>query len=56
MYDQEMLSLFGIIPEGHVLDVPNAMLGAIYYAVWLLVFPYLPKGIRFLFSSLASFN
>jgi uncharacterized membrane protein len=26
-----MLSYFGIIPEGHLLDVPNAVLGCIYY-------------------------
>ncbi|CAB9509680.1 epoxide reductase complex subunit 1 [Seminavis robusta] len=31
-----MLSYFGIIPEGHVLDVPNAVLGSIYYLYMLL--------------------
>jgi vitamin-K-epoxide reductase (warfarin-sensitive) len=32
-----MLSYFGLIPHGHLLDVPNAMLGTIYYA-YLLFF------------------
>lgn len=38
-----MLSYFGLIPLGHALDVPNAVLGALYYA-WLLLIPHLiPK-------------
>ena len=39
----KLLSYFGLIPVGHVLDVPNAVLGALYYA-WLLLVPhFIPK-------------
>eukprot|EP01083_Nonionella_stella_P205394 747991_1 len=27
----KMLSLFGIVPEGHALDVPNGVLGMLFY-------------------------
>ena len=33
----KMLSLFGIVPHGHVLDVPNAVLGCIYYTLVLVL-------------------
>jgi uncharacterized membrane protein len=48
-----MLSYFGIIPHGSVLDVPNAALGFIYYTFWLLVLPKMPPAITFGMSSLA---
>ena len=48
-----MLSYFGIIPNGHLLDVPNAALGLVYYSFWLFVLPKLPKIATFVMSSLA---
>jgi uncharacterized membrane protein len=48
-----MLSLFGIVPDGHLLDVPNAALGVVYYTLWLLVLPHLPKQILFVVASMA---
>jgi uncharacterized membrane protein len=30
--EAKMLSYFGIVPLGHVLDIPNGILGMIYYA------------------------
>jgi vitamin-K-epoxide reductase (warfarin-sensitive) len=33
----KMLSYFGLVPSGHVLDVPNAALGILYY-LWQLLF------------------
>jgi len=32
-----MLSYFGLVPNGHFLDVPNAVLGAVYYT-YILIF------------------
>ena len=34
-----MLTYFGLVPEGSVLDVPNATLGWLYYTVWLIMVP-----------------
>jgi uncharacterized membrane protein len=34
----KLLSYFGLVPEGNTLDVPNALLGTIYY-IMLLVIP-----------------
>lgn len=48
-----MLSLFGIVPKGSVLDVPNAALGLVYYTLWLLVLPRLPRVLTLVVSSLA---
>jgi uncharacterized membrane protein len=48
-----MLSYFGIVPDGHILDIPNAGLGVLYYSFWLLVMPMLPKQLNFLASSAA---
>ena len=48
-----MLSYFGIIPEGHVLDVPNAVLGILYYTYWLMLRSYIPSGLTMIVSSLA---
>mmetsp|Transcript_3510 Transcript_3510/g.7250 ORF Transcript_3510/g.7250 Transcript_3510/m.7250 type:complete len:160 (-) Transcript_3510:52-531(-) len=33
----KLLSYFGILPPGHMLDVPNALLGIIYYIVTILL-------------------
>ena len=44
----KMLSLFGIIPKGHVLDQPNAALGIIFYGC-AFILPFLrkiPLGLR----------
>jgi vitamin-K-epoxide reductase (warfarin-sensitive) len=41
----KLLSYFGMVPKGSLLDVPNAMLGAIFYAVQLLV-PSLPPAVN----------
>ena len=27
----KMMSFFGLVPEGHVLDVPNGVLGVVFY-------------------------
>jgi hypothetical protein len=50
-----MISYFGLVPDGHMLDVPNAALGLVYYTVWLLILPKLPKTklVTFVVSSLA---
>jgi hypothetical protein len=48
-----MLSLFGIVPKGSMLDVPNAALGVVYYTVWLLVLPKLPQSMTLLFATAA---
>jgi uncharacterized membrane protein len=34
-----MLTYFGIVTEGSLLDVPNATLGWLYYTAWLIVIP-----------------
>ena len=43
-----LVSYFGIVPQGHALDVPNAVLGVLFY-IWQLLladtFPTLNKGI-----------
>jgi len=39
----KLVSYFGIIPEGHLLDVPNALLGAIFYTYWLVLGTKLPR-------------
>ncbi len=31
-----MLSYFGIVPEGHILDVPNGLLGMVFYSYTIL--------------------
>jgi uncharacterized membrane protein len=49
-----MLSYFGLVPSGSILDVPNAALGLAYYALWLsLLAPFFPKSIRLVVASLA---
>jgi len=49
-----MLSYFGIVSSGSILDVPNATLGLGYYAIWhMFLLPFFPKQIRLLVDSLA---
>jgi uncharacterized membrane protein len=49
-----MLSYFGIVPQGSILDVPNAALGWIYYTIWLVAIPKLPSArLVFLMASMA---
>ena len=31
-----MLSYFGLVPSGHILDIPNGILGMVYYTYILL--------------------
>jgi uncharacterized membrane protein len=37
-----MLSFFGLVPKGHVLDVPNAVIGSLYFIYQLLIGIHLP--------------
>ena len=51
-----MLTYFGIVPEGTILDVPNAALGWLFYTVWLLLIPKLnniSKALPLLAASMA---
>lgn len=48
-----MLSYFGIIPEGHMLDVPNALLGSIYYTYMLILSPKLPHILTYIMAFMA---
>ena len=34
----KMLSFFGIVPEGHILDIPNGYLGIIFYLYTIIRF------------------
>ena len=38
-----LLSFLGFLPEGHILDVPNAALGVLYYPYILFLSHYLPS-------------
>ncbi|KAG7366392.1 vitamin K epoxide reductase family protein [Nitzschia inconspicua] len=48
-----MLTYFGIVPAGSILDVPNAALGWVYYTIWIVVAPKLPSKLILLVASLA---
>lgn len=48
-----MVSYFGFVPEGHWLDVPNPLIGLVYYLYWLLFMPSFPKELTAGISSLA---
>jgi Vitamin K epoxide reductase family len=39
--ESKLLSHFGLVPEGHTLDVANAVLGTLYYIILLLAPPLL---------------
>jgi uncharacterized membrane protein len=48
-----MVSYFRIVPEGHWLDIPNPLIGLIYYTYWLLLMPVFPNELTVGISSLA---
>jgi hypothetical protein len=49
-----MLTYFGIVPQGSILDVPNALLGWIYYTLWVVMIAKVPKSkLIFVQASLA---
>jgi len=50
-----MLSYFGLVPEGSTLDVPNALLGSIYYFYMLTLSSYLPRELTY-FAMMAAFG
>jgi uncharacterized membrane protein len=39
-----MLSFFGLVPSGHVLDVPNGVLGMLFYAYTIVGYFIVAKG------------
>lgn len=39
-----MLTYFGLVPKGSLLDVPNAALGWIYYTLWMVAVPKLASS------------
>lgn len=49
-----MLTYFGLVPEGSVLDVPNAVLGSIFYFYMLVFSSYAPREVTY-FMTLAAF-
>lgn len=49
----KLVSYFGIVPEGHLLDVPNAFIGLVYYTYWLLLRPLFPAPLTAMVSTLA---
>ena len=51
-----MMSYFGVVPNGHALDQPNAVLGIAFYGIALLLpkMKFIPKGVRTLGMWLAS--
>ena len=49
----KMLSYFGLVEEGSLLDLPNAVIGLPYYIYWLVLAPRLPKDLTFVISCLA---
>ena len=44
-----MLSFFGIVPEGHILDIPNGVLGMLFYSFIFIRFSIgkQPRGVLF---------
>jgi hypothetical protein len=52
--ESRMLSYFGIVPSGSILDVPNAALGVAYYVIWWsMLSPFFPKSFGLLVATLA---
>ena len=51
-----MMSYFGVVPNGHAFDQPNAVLGIAFYGIALLLpkMKFIPKGVRTLGMWLAS--
>lgn len=50
-----MLSYLGLVPESSILDVPNAVLGSIYYSYMLLFSSTFPREITY-FMTLVAFS
>mmetsp|Transcript_671 Transcript_671/g.1469 ORF Transcript_671/g.1469 Transcript_671/m.1469 type:complete len:168 (-) Transcript_671:1207-1710(-) len=48
-----MLTYFGIVSEGSLLDVPNAALGFVYYSYWLFLSSSLPSSVTIFASIMA---
>mmetsp|Transcript_8676 Transcript_8676/g.25657 ORF Transcript_8676/g.25657 Transcript_8676/m.25657 type:complete len:166 (+) Transcript_8676:176-673(+) len=48
-----MLSYFGIVPDGTIMDVPNAALGFVYYSYWLIFAPLFPSAVTVGVSAMA---
>jgi len=50
-----IVSYIGIVEEGHWLDIPNPLIGLIYYTYWLVVrpMPPIPSSLTAMISTLA---
>ena len=47
-----MLSFFGLVPKGHAFDIPNGVLGMLFYTyVFLRSVDKYPRGMSILFTS-----
>ena len=53
MPEGKLVSYFGIVAEGHLLDVPNAFIGLVYYTYWLALRPIFPAPLTAMVSTLA---
>ncbi|CAJ1964243.1 unnamed protein product [Cylindrotheca closterium] len=53
MPEGKLVSYFGIVPQGHLLDVPNAFIGLVYYTYWLALRPIFPVPMTAMVSTLA---
>lgn len=55
MPEGHLVSYLGIVEEGHWLDIPNPLIGLIYYTYWLVVrpMPLVPPVLTALISTLA---
>jgi hypothetical protein len=40
-----LISYFGLVPDDHILNVPNAFLGVLYYTYQLIVRHYMPHAV-----------
>ncbi|KAL7536702.1 hypothetical protein ACHAXR_011273 [Thalassiosira sp. AJA248-18] len=47
----KMLSFFGIVPEGHALDIPNGVLGMLFYSYIFIRFQIIGNKQRILFTT-----
>jgi len=55
MPEGHIVSYLGIVAEGHLLDLPNPLIGLIYYAYWLVLrpLPLVPPTVTVAISTLA---
>lgn len=62
MPEGKLLSYFNVVPNGHILDVPNAFLGVLYYSVIFIIESFIyhvpefnnaMKSITFIINALA---